>query len=401
MPAANGWRVGGAVDGEPVRVTRTMEEAAAAVPAGAAVRLSLPVNAVLMERMRLPSTDREELRGLVVLQLEKTVPYGGDELTSGFDIIRQEANECDLLAIAVSNEQLDALCEPLRSRRILPDHVAIFAIQLAAKFPGEEVLGMIFHEGDSTILAIAQNGKLVTAHASLVTDREGFLGELPRLLLAAELEGAPVNFTMVAIERELAGWREAIKEKFGAVPVELTSMDGPLEPGPVNLVPTGWTQEQRQQAQTARVRDWLAVAGAIYLFLLLAAAAYLIWLQRQVGHIDAQVMQASPAVDSIAEHKARWTALGAATDPTRYTVEILQQINKSIPSPDLHVTIFDQTPAQFMVEGEAPTAAMAVQYMDALRANADLKAFGFDAGPPEILPNEHAHFRIFGKFQTP
>jgi hypothetical protein len=397
MPAADGWRVGGAVDTEAARLARTMEEAAATVPAGATVRLSLPVSAVLMERMRLPSADREELGGMVVLQLEKTLPYSGEETTSGFNIIRQEENECDLLAIAVSNEQLNGLCLPLRSRRKQPNQVTVFALQLAAKFSREEVLALIYREADATILAVAQKGRLVAAHACPATDREGFLAELPRMLLAAELEGAPVNFTKVAVERELAGWLDGVREQFGDVPVERVSIDGPLEPGPVNLVPAGWTQEQRQEARKAKVRDWLALAGAIYLFFLLAAAAYIIWRQRQVGAIDGQVMAAAPAVDTIAARKARWMALEAATDPTRYPVEILQQINKSIPSADLHVTIFDQTPSQFMVEGEAPTAGMAVQYMDALRANPDLNAFHFESGPPEILPNEHAHFRIFGK----
>jgi len=389
--------VGGVVEGEPGKLVRTMEEVAAAVPAGTIVRLSLPVNAVLMERMRLPSTDPEELGGMVVLQLEKTLPYSGEELTSGYDIIRKEANECDLMAIAVSNEQLDTLCDPLRNHHTLPDEVTVFAIQLAAKFPDEDVLALIFREGDATILAIAQKGKLVAAHACTAAGSEDFLAELPRMLLAAELEGAPVDFTRVAIERDLGAWRTGIREHFGDVPIDLAVTEGQLEPGPVNLIPAGWTQEQKQEAQKAKLRDWLALAGGLYLAFLLVAAGYLIWLQRQVGQIDAEVTATAPAVDSIAVRKARWTALGAATDPTRYTVEILQQINKSIPSPDLHVTIFDQTPAQFMVEGEAPTAAMAIQYMDALRANPDLKTFHFDAGPPEILPNEHAHFRIFGK----
>jgi hypothetical protein len=389
--------VGGVVEGESARLAPTMEAAAAAVPEGAAVRLSLPVSAVLMERMKLPSTDREELGGMVVLQLEKTLPYGGEELTSGFDIIRQQENESDLLAIAVSNEQLDSLCEPLRSLRKLPDEVAIFAIQLAAKFPLEEVLALIFREVDATILAVAQNGKLVAAHACPTTNREEFLAELPRMLLAAELEGAPVNFTRVAVERELSGWLDGLREQFGNVPMERVLLEGHMERGPVNLVPAGWTHEQQQQARKAKLRDWLALAGMIYLFLLLAAAGYIIWLQRQVGAIDAKVEAASPAVDSIATRKARWTALAPSTDPSQYTVEILQQINKSIPSEDLHVTVFDQTPAQFMVEGEAPTASMAVQYMDSLRANPDLQAFHFEAGPPEILPNEHAHFRIFAK----
>jgi len=374
-----------------------MEDIAADLPEGATVRLCLPVSAVLMERMRLPSTDRDELGGMVILQLEKTLPYGGDELTSGFDIIHQEENECDLLAIAVSNEQLDLLCQPLRGRHKLPDQVTIFAIQLVAKFPGEEVLALIFREADATILAIAQKGKLVAAHACPTTVREDFLAELPRMLLAAELEGAPVNFTKLTLERELAGWMDGLKDQFPGVPALLVPLDASPEPGPVNLVPAGWTQEQQKQARRAKIRDWLALAGLIYLFFLLAAAAYIIWLQHRVGAIDAQVVAATPAVDSIASQKARWTALQPATDPTRYTVELLQQANTTVPSPDLHVTIFDQTPLQFMVEGEAPTAAMAIQYMEALKDDSALSIFRFDAGPPEILPNEHAHFRIFGK----
>jgi hypothetical protein len=190
---------------------------------------------------------------------------------------------------------------------------------------------------------------------------------------------------------------DALKEQFPGVPALLVPVDSPLEPGPVNLVPAGWTQEQQKQARRAKIRDWLAVAGLIYLFFLLAAAAYIIWLQHRVGVIDTQVVAATPSVDSIASQKARWTALQPATDPTRYTVELLHQVNTAIPSPDLHVTIFDQTPAQFMVEGEAPNDNMFVQYLQSLKDNSALSVFHFDAGQPEILPNEHAHFRIFGK----
>jgi hypothetical protein len=398
MPAADGWRVGGLADGESARMARTMEEAAASVPEGAAVSLSLPVSAVLLERMKLPSTDLEERGGMVVLQLEKTLPYSGEELTSGFEIIHQQENECDLLAIAVSNEQLDGLCEPLRNQRKLPVQVAIFAIQLAARFPNEEVLALIFREVDSTILAVAQRGKLVAAHGCLTTDREEFFEELPRLLLAAELEGTPVNFTRVAVERELAGWMDGLEEQLGAVPMERFPLDAPLAQGRVNLVPQGWTQEKQQEAKKARMRDWLALAGMTYLLLLLLAAGWIIWLQRQVGAVNAQVLAASPAVDSISNNTARWNALAPATDPNRYLIELLQQINRSIPSDDLHVTIFDlASPAQFMIEGEAPTASMAIQYMESLRTNPALKEFHFEGGPPEILPNEHAHFRIYAK----
>ena len=132
-PAPDGWRVR---SGASALVYPTLEAAAGAVPLDAAVRLSLPVGAVIIEKMLLPSTDREELGGMVVLQLEKTLPYNGDEITSGFEVLRQEQNESELLAFAVNNEALDGLCEPLRARGRLPEQVGIFAAQLAAKCAG-------------------------------------------------------------------------------------------------------------------------------------------------------------------------------------------------------------------------------------------------------------------------
>jgi hypothetical protein len=59
------------------------------------------------------------------------------------------------------------------------------------------------------------------------------------------------------------------------------------------------------------------------------------------------------------------------------------------------VTVFDQSkPSEFIVEGEAPTASMALQYMENLKKNPALQAFHFTTSSPEILPNDHAQFRI-------
>ena len=398
LPAADGWRVSGIVDGESPRPVGSMQEAAALLPEGTEVSLSVPVSSVLMERMTLPATNPEELDGMVLLQLEKTLPYSGEELTSGFHVIRQEGSESELLAIAVSNEQLNTLCEPLRARRHLPARVGVFAIQLAARFPDEEVLGMIFREAGSTILCVARNGSLVAAHACATVEREAFITELPRLLLAAELEGTPVNFTRVVVESELASWIEAMREHLGDVRLERFSPDAAVGPCSVNLVPAGWTEEKRQFAQKAKIQEWLLLGGGVYLFLLLLAAGYIIWLEHQVSAVNAQVAAAAPAVDSIATRKARWEALAPATDPSRYVVELLNQVSHSIPSDDLHVTILHQaSPSEFSVEGEAPTAAIANLYGDALKNDPDLKIFHFDTPLPEILPNDHAHFVFYGK----
>ena len=65
----------------------TLGEAAAALPLNVAVRLALPCQAALLERLKLPATDREELAGMVQLQLEKTLPYPVEEVSSDFEVI--------------------------------------------------------------------------------------------------------------------------------------------------------------------------------------------------------------------------------------------------------------------------------------------------------------------------
>jgi hypothetical protein len=226
-------------------------------------------------------------------------------------------------------------------------------------------------------------------------DREEFLVELPRLLLAAELEGTPINFSKIVIEQELGSWIGGLREQFGETFIERGVLDGPLPQCAVNLVPGGWTEEKRQFAQKAKVREWLILAGAVYLCVLLVAAGYIIWLEHQVNAVNAQVAQAAPYVDSITNRKARWQALAPAIDPTRYLVEILNQISHSVPSDELHVTQLAQTePSQFEIDGEAPNAGMVLVYLKSLQTDPNLKMFQFKTDQPEIVPNG-ARFRIY------
>jgi hypothetical protein len=63
----------------------------------------------------------------------------------------------------------------------------------------------------------------------------------------------------------------------------------------------------------------------------------------------------------------------------------------------VQITAFNQSARQVSVDGEAPTAAFAYQFAEAVKKNPELKAFQFDMAAPRILPNEHAQFRLEGK----
>lgn len=373
----------------------SLEEAAAAE--GEEIHLALPAGAVLMERMRLPSVDRAELDGMMRLQLEKTLPFGADEIAADFEIIGQTETESELLALAVNNAQLDALCEPLRAANQLPEKVTLFAAHLAANAPPSETVCAIFREQETIVLIVAQNAKLTYAQTVLTSDAHGFFEELPQTLLTAELDGVPMDFNRVQLDQKLSDRQAQARELFPSIPIDLISLDAPLPEPAMNLAPAAWLQERRQIESSARTRSQLIFAGAIYLALLLCAAGYVIWLQRQVTQITQQAAAAAPEVQLIGSRKARWSALAPAIDPTHYAVEILYQVSSSLPSPDIRITAFDQNPTQFTIEGEAPTAAMAIDFGERLKKNPDLQEFSFTFAPPAILPNEHAQFRIFGK----
>jgi hypothetical protein len=50
-----------------------------------------------------------------------------------------------------------------------------------------------------------------------------------------------------------------------------------------------------------------------------------------------------------------------------------------------------------VIEGEAPSANLAIQFTESVKKNNGLAAFAFESDSPTLLPNEHAKFRIFGK----
>jgi hypothetical protein len=98
-PTPGGWRLhlGSAAPKE----AATLEEIAALLPPGGHVELSLPCQAAVLERLTLPSTEREELQGMIQLHLEKTLPYPVEEVTSDFEEIQRTETESTVLALAV------------------------------------------------------------------------------------------------------------------------------------------------------------------------------------------------------------------------------------------------------------------------------------------------------------
>ena len=81
MPAAHGWDLVRFADlnkAWEVRAVANLEEAADLLRLEDDIVLALPVEAVLAQRLRLPTTDPTEFVEMVRIQVEKAMPFSPD-----------------------------------------------------------------------------------------------------------------------------------------------------------------------------------------------------------------------------------------------------------------------------------------------------------------------------------
>jgi len=381
FPGASGWRIR-LPSGQTTSV-QALDEAVATLPAGTTIHLALPCHAALLERMVLPSIDRDELSGMVQLQLEKTLPYPVEEVSTDFDVIRQAENESILISVAANHAQLDQLCEPLRNKFVVPEKVTLYAQHVAASCADEETVLCLWPEDGQLVVAICERGKLGYAQTIPETDPVAASTELPAVLLRAEMEGVPTEFDRVRIEQGCGGLRDHLADLTGK-PVEVFSFDAPLPESATNLVPSTWRDEKRKLESSSRLKARLQLAAMGFLLLVAGAFIYLAWLKRQVQALDVQIAQTRPAVEFQQEQQAKWQALAPAIEPDRSMLEVLNRLFSVLPSAEVKVTKFDFKPNDFKLDCTAPNADLWTKFTDKVRQDPVLSTYKLKMDPPKI-----------------
>jgi hypothetical protein len=379
-----------------VRGVTTMEEGAELLREEDDIVLALPVELVLAQRFRLPTTDPTEFVDMVRIQIEKAMPYPTEEMTTDSEIISQSEEGSVISAVAVHNEKLSELAAPLISRGLIPSQVTVYAAHRAATHQPEGTALFIYPENESIVCAITEEGKLSFTSTLDATDPLQLQRDLPQLALSAELQGINTTSPRIFLAENLYELRDTVEGIF-ATSAELIAVEVPPAESGLNLLPDSWRQRRAQLAKQKVWRKRLVVAAAAYAGLLLLFLAYLIILRVQVGRLDKRISRDAPRTEFVKTTDARWKALAPAIDPHYYPIEIILHLFDSLPSQDVRITVFNQSARQISVDGEANSAALAYQFADKVKKHPQLQTFQFELGAPRILPNDHAQFRLEGK----
>jgi hypothetical protein len=363
------------------------------------VSLLLPSSAIVTERFVLPEAPREDLLAMAQLQLEKLLPYTADDFVFDLEELGPADEGVRVLAVTVPLAELKRCAEPLRNASRPPAEVGVYAVQVARSFAGKGVALALWRECSVPVLMVAVDGKLVWLEG-LLTDGAGpDATDITRSLLGAELAGALPGPVALARVGESA-WLSQVRAALPGVPVE----DAPITPAAVivgNWVPASWMAEEQDRQKQGRFVNTLQWAFTAYAAVLAVGFGWLAFEKKKVGRIDSEIAELQPKVELSNARQTKWRALEAAVEPSRYLVEILHQIARTIGAADIRITEFQMSPREFAFSGEAANVAEAIEYVGRLRKEPDLGGFKIDSPNPNILPNERAQFRVSGRVDLP
>jgi type II secretory pathway component PulL len=379
-----------------VRAVANVEEAAQLLQPEDDIVLALPLELVLAQRMRLPTTDPAEFGEMVRIQIEKAMPYSPEEMTTDSEVISQSEEGSVISAVAVHNEKLNELAAPLIARGLIPSQVTIYAGHRAATHSPEGTSLFIYPENESIVCAIAEEGKVSFTHSLDGADALQLQRDLPQLTLSAELQGINTSAPRILLAESLYEFRDTVEGIF-ATNAELIAVEVPPAESRLNLLPESWRARRAQLVRNQEWRKRVLIGAAVYACLLVMFFAYLLVLHFQIRRLDKRISSDAPRTDFVRSTEAKWKALAPAIDPHYYPIEVILHLFDSLPSADVRITVFNQSARQISVDGEANSAALAYQFADKVKKNPDLQTFQFELGAPKLLPNDHAQFRLEGK----
>ncbi len=332
LPAAHGWSVvratagGGAAANNgtswEVQTAATLEETIPHLNGTQNIVLGLPASAVLAQRLRLPVVEEVDFDAMVRIQIEKALPYSTEEVTSDFEVIERTEEGSVVSAIAVHNEKLSELVQPLLARGIIPKQVTFYGAQRAATHAAAGRAFFIYPEADALVCVISEDGKVSFARSLDGADPGQLQRDLPQLALSAELAGIQTSFPVVLLDESLAELQEMVQGLFVSR-ADLITVETPPAPTKINLLPEAWRQRAKDLARQAEWKKRLLWAGGAYVALLLVFAAFVLGVRIEAGRVESKIARDEPKVAFIRKTEADWKALAPAIDPHYYPIEVL------------------------------------------------------------------------------
>jgi len=356
--------------------------------------LALPVAQVFCQSLWLNETDSKQFAGMISLQLEMRglQPRGNGGVVFDWSVVAQEGTRTLVvagvlptsLAAEVQAEAYDAFD---LSARYLP-------------FPGDTLT--LWLEQDRLAVALTRGQNLVYYQAlaeGRLTPR--VIQDLICIRATLTMHGIVVSLTQVMLWAEASPAEVAALQAALQLPVKQTEHPSPrTPPTPWKLVPASVSEVQKGR-EARRWRNRAALMGLIgYLLFVAWMVSSFFITSRKADDLRRWQTEHAADVALVRETRATWRELHPVVDESSYPLEVLLHIKESIPTDELHLTMFQADDRHLLLKGEAKNVAAAYQFLDNLKKNSHFAGYTWNMAQPTLAANDLAKLQIDGTIPT-
>lgn len=338
------------------------------------------VKALTAMPMNVPTSDTSLFPDLAATHAERsglrTDPFAG-QLTDIFPVSTGSEGSV-FLSVVLRTPQSDEL--PLKSPKA-------FDISPRA-FPAPGNILTLWRELGSWVFAIHSEGRLLYCQATSVSSPSPdatLVREIRIAIAQLSMQGVraqPSKATVWSSDPDLDTFHLS---KSLSLQVQLAPRPAPVLPEPLSkLLPADVSAARR--AARKRQNTILAIAAiALIYFGTIGYLGYGLWqTSSTTGKLRAQVQDIAPQMEAYQLHILKWDELEHGIDLNYNTVDILNRINRSIPSGSgLRLRTADISANEIRLIGEAPQPQAVNQFSLNLSKNNDLAAYEWQTPEPK------------------
>lgn len=393
-----GWDFAVAEEGDGlVRVTRESSVTAAADlraqvdPRAQRVVTALACEDVLCRALRLPSSNDDELKQMLDLQIDQLIPVPLEEVVYDFEPLETRDGETlVLVAIArksVVDERVTVLEEAgLPPERVVVDALALFrALWQRELIPGDERLNtVVLLEAEVAHVIVYTRGwpllvRSVFSGADLAMSVATLGEELARTRLAAQAEWPDDELGGMTIVTTDPALHEAATEIANVWPTEAQFLSNGQVPSMAsclcpshqderrfNLLPDEWRQRRRRARYRRTALRALVAVGVVYLVVLLGLLILHQVRKMHLNSLRAETRRIEPDYLAARRLQSELVAMGKQLDTKYSALDTLREVSLLMPG-NLKLTAFVfQRDDKVTLKGQSDSAQAVYDFISRL-----------------------------------